>query len=111
MRYVGHGVVGSIISVGAILTLLTVTIAMMYSLARLLYAISKDGLLPKAMQAIDPKHKTPKKATYIAGVFLLSLRQLSVEYLGRIDQHCGIVVYDLNVLRDHQAEEDDGATC
>ena len=69
MRYVGHGVVGSIISVGAILTLLTVTIAMMYSLARLLYAISKDGLLPKAMQAIDPKHKTPKKATYIAGVF------------------------------------------
>ncbi|VYT90703.1 putative amino acid permease YhdG [Enterococcus casseliflavus] len=69
MRYVGHGVVGSIISVGAILTLLTVTIAMMYSLARLLYAISKDGLLPKTMQAIDPKHQTPKKATYIAGVF------------------------------------------
>jgi len=49
MRYINHGLVGSIISVGAILTLLTVTIAMMYSLARLLYAISKDGLLPRFM--------------------------------------------------------------
>lgn len=68
MRYIDHGLVGSVISVGAILTLLTVTISMMYSLARLLYAISKDGLLPKSLQKINPKHKTPKKATYAAGV-------------------------------------------
>ncbi|MHC5247594.1 amino acid permease [Enterococcus sp. LJL90] len=68
MRYVGHGVVGSIISVGAILTLLSVTIAMMYSLARLLFAISKDGLLPKKMGLIDSKHRTPKNATIAAGV-------------------------------------------
>ncbi|MDH6365067.1 APA family basic amino acid/polyamine antiporter [Enterococcus sp. PF1-24] len=68
MRFVGHDMVGSIISVGAILTLLTVTISMMYSLARLLYAISKDGLLPKAMSKLDEKHRTPKNATYVAGV-------------------------------------------
>ena len=76
MRYIDHGVVGSVISVGAILTLLTVTISMMYSLARLLYAISKDGLLPKSLQKIDPKHKTPKKATYAAGVVAFFLPQL-----------------------------------
>lgn len=68
MRYVGHGTVGAVIAVGAILTLLTVTISMMYSLARLLFAISKDGLLPKYMTKIDEKHRTPKKATYTAGV-------------------------------------------
>ena len=68
MRYVGHDTVGAIIAVGAILTLLTVTISMMYSLARLLFAISKDGLLPKYMTEIDEKHRTPKKATYTAGV-------------------------------------------
>ncbi|MBO0481860.1 amino acid permease [Candidatus Enterococcus courvalinii] len=68
MRYVGHGTVGAVIAVGAILTLLTVTISMMYSLARLLFAISKDGLLPKYMTEIDEKHRTPKKATYTAGV-------------------------------------------
>ncbi|BDP59859.1 hypothetical protein EfmJHP38_07970 [Enterococcus faecium] len=47
------------IAVGAILTLLTVTISMMYSLARLLFAVSKDGLLPKFMTEIDQKHRTP----------------------------------------------------
>lgn len=68
MRFVGHGMIGTIISVGAILTLLTVTISMMYSLARLLYAISKDGLLPQPLTKIDPKNKTPKVATYVAGL-------------------------------------------
>lgn len=68
MRYIGHGFIGSVISVGAILTLLTVTISMMYSLARLLYAISKDGLLPKGLSKIDKKRRTPKQATYAAGV-------------------------------------------
>lgn len=67
MRYVGHGVVGSIISVGAILTLLSVTISMLYSLARLLFAISKDGLLPQFLGVLDKKNRTPKNATYIAG--------------------------------------------
>lgn len=71
MRYVGQGFVGSVISVGAILTLLTVCISMMYSLARLLYAISKDGLLPKFMQKVDEKHQTPKNATLVAGVIAL----------------------------------------
>ncbi len=51
------------------LTLLTVTIAMMYSLARVIYAISKDGLLPQFMSKIDEKRHTPKNATYVAGFF------------------------------------------
>lgn len=71
MRYVGHDFLGSVIAIGAILTLLTVTISMMYSLARLLYAMSKDGLLPRFMQDIDPKHRTPKKATVVAGIVSL----------------------------------------
>lgn len=71
MRYVGHGTIGAVIAVGAILTLLTVTISMMYSLARLLFAVSKDGLLPKFMTEIDEKHRTPRKATFVAGVATL----------------------------------------
>ncbi|VFA57964.1 amino acid permease family protein [Enterococcus hirae] len=71
MRYVGHGTIGAVIAVGAILTLLTVTISMMYSLARLLFAVSKDGLLPKFMTEIDEKHWTPRKATFVAGVAAL----------------------------------------
>ncbi|MGK0552817.1 amino acid permease [Enterococcus faecalis] len=67
MRFVHQEGVAGMISVGAILTLLTVTISMMYSLARVIYAISKDGLLPQLMSKIDPKTRTPKNATYVAG--------------------------------------------
>lgn len=67
MRFVHQEGVAGMISVGAILTLLTVTISMMYSLARVIYAISKDGLLPQFMSKIDPKTRTPKNATYVAG--------------------------------------------
>lgn len=68
MRFLHLDLVGSIISIGAILTLLTVTISMMYSLARLVYAISKDGLLPKMLKKVDEKHHTPKNATYVSGI-------------------------------------------
>lgn len=68
MRFIQHSTIGGIISVGAILTLLTVTISMMYSLARIIYAVSKDGLLPKFMSTIDAKQRTPKNATYVAGL-------------------------------------------
>lgn len=68
MRFIHHSTLGGVISVGAILTLLTVTISMMYSLARIIYAVSKDGLLPKFLSKIDKKHRTPKNATYIAGI-------------------------------------------
>lgn len=71
MRYIGHGVIGSIISVGAMLTLLTVTISMLFALARLLYAISKDGLLPEFMNKVDPKTRAPKNATFVAGAIAL----------------------------------------
>lgn len=67
MRFIQLDGVAAVISVGAILTLLTVTISMMYSLARIIYAISKDGLLPAFMSKIDKKNRTPKAATYVAG--------------------------------------------
>lgn len=71
LRYVNLGFVGSILSVGAILTLLTVTISMLYSLVRLIYAISRDGLLPAFLTKIDKKHRTPVRATYVAGMIAL----------------------------------------
>ena len=72
MRFINHGAIATIISVGAILTLLTVT-TMMYSLARVIYAISKDGLLPQFMSKIDEKRHTPKNATYVAGFLAMVL--------------------------------------
>jgi APA family basic amino acid/polyamine antiporter len=40
----------------------------MYSLARLIYAIAKDGLLPKAFGKVSERHQTPANATIFVGV-------------------------------------------
>ena len=68
IRFIGQDFIAGIISVGAILTLLTVLISMTYGLGRLIYAIGRDGLLPKKLSQVDPKTKSPKFATQIVGV-------------------------------------------
>ncbi|MCD5001562.1 amino acid permease [Enterococcus saccharolyticus] len=103
MRYVDKGVIGSIISVGAILTLLTVTISMLYSLARLVYSISKDGLLPSILRKVDSKHHTPKNATYVAGgvaLFFASAFPLTIlAELTNITALSCLIMMSLGILR------------
>ncbi|WP_440895515.1 APC family permease [Amphibacillus sp. Q70] len=67
LRYVDQNIIAAVISVGAILTLLTVLIAMLYGLARLLYAMSKGNLLPRYLNHVDNKTGTPQRATWVAG--------------------------------------------
>ncbi|MDN5371396.1 MAG: basic amino acid/polyamine antiporter, family [Carnobacterium sp.] len=68
IRFLGQDFIAGIISVGAIVTLLTVLISMTYGLGRLIYAIGRDGLLPKKLSQVDTKTKGPKFATQIVGV-------------------------------------------
>lgn len=68
IRFIGQDFIAGIISVGAIVTLLTVLISMTYGLGRLIYAIGRDGLLPKKLSQVDIKTKGPKFATQIVGV-------------------------------------------
>ncbi|WP_218119750.1 APC family permease [Pelagirhabdus alkalitolerans] len=67
LRYVNQDILAGVLSVGAILTLLTVLIAMLYGLGRLLYAMSKGGLLPGYLAEIDETTQSPKAATWTAG--------------------------------------------
>lgn len=68
IRFIRQDFIAGIISVGAIVTLLTVLISMTYGLGRLIYAIGRDGLLPKKLSQVDIKTKGPKFATQIVGV-------------------------------------------
>ncbi|MCU9778196.1 amino acid permease, partial [Enterococcus faecalis] len=56
-----------------ILPLLTVTIWVMYSLARVIYAIRQDGLLPQVLSKIDEMRHTPKNANHVAGLLAMVL--------------------------------------
>jgi len=65
---VGQDWISGLIALGAVVGMMTVILVMSYGGSRLLYAISRDGLLPKSMSQIDEKYKTPIKNTWIFAI-------------------------------------------
>jgi len=60
--------VGGIIASGAVITLTSVLIVMGIGLTRVIYALSRDGLLPQSLAVLHPKTNTPYKITLITGI-------------------------------------------
>ncbi|MGV3061236.1 APC family permease, partial [Streptococcus hyovaginalis] len=67
LRSVGLGWAGDYVSIVAILTLITVCISMTYGLSRMIYSISRDGLLPQMFSQVTPKSRVPRNATLLSG--------------------------------------------
>lgn len=59
---------GPLIKLGAIAGISSVILVMMLGQSRVYYSISKDGLLPKALSKVHPKHGIPHNATLLATV-------------------------------------------
>ncbi|TDA68237.1 amino acid permease [Sulfuricurvum sp. IAE1] len=60
----------NIIALGAVITITTVMLVMGLGFTRVLFALARDGLLPKNLSAIHPTYNTPFKATLIGGALL-----------------------------------------
>lgn len=56
--------IAGIISLGAVVGMMTVILVMTYGGTRVLYALGRDGLLPIVMSEVHPKYKTPVKNTW-----------------------------------------------
>ena len=54
-----------VLSAGAVISVFSVTLVTIYGQTRILYAISRDGLIPKAFQAVNPRTKSPVVNTLI----------------------------------------------
>lgn len=65
MKVVNQDWVAGIISIGAVVGMMTVILVMLYGGTRLVYAFGRDGLLPKVLCEVHPKRKTPVKNTWI----------------------------------------------
>ena len=59
------------VKIGAIAGLSSVILVMLMSQPRIFYAMSKDGLFPKAAAKIHPKFRTPWITTIITGVIVM----------------------------------------
>lgn len=68
MQLVHQDWIAGIISLGAVVGMMTVILVMLYGGTRLVFSFSRDGLLPKVLSEINPKRKTPVKNTWIYAI-------------------------------------------
>ncbi|QCR34248.1 amino acid permease [Lysinibacillus sp. SGAir0095] len=67
IQLVGQDWIAGVISLGAVTGMMTVILVMLYGGSRLLFAIARDGLLPKMLYKVNPKNQTPVLNTWIFG--------------------------------------------
>jgi APA family basic amino acid/polyamine antiporter len=68
LQYAGENWVAGFVDLGAILGMTTVILVMAYGQTRTLFAMSRDGLLPRKFSTIHPKYGTPFFATWMVGI-------------------------------------------
>lgn len=66
----------AVLSVGAVISIFSVVLAVMYGQTRILFAMGRDGLLPKVFTRVNPKTQTPAVNTYIVTGIIVVLAGL-----------------------------------
>jgi len=68
LQYAGQDWVAGFVDLAAILGMSTVILVMAYGQTRILFAMSRDGLLPRKLSEVHPKYGTPYFATWMVGI-------------------------------------------
>ncbi|MCQ2000302.1 amino acid permease [Arthrobacter zhaoxinii] len=67
---VGNTGAASVIAVGSLIGLTTVIMVLLMGLARVVLAMSRDGLLPRSLSRTSDKHATPARLQILLGVLV-----------------------------------------
>jgi APA family basic amino acid/polyamine antiporter len=70
LRSLGFPTVGNLVALAAIVALPTVVLMMIYAQTRILFTMSRDGLLPDRLSNLHPRFRTPHVITVITGLFV-----------------------------------------
>jgi APA family basic amino acid/polyamine antiporter len=70
LQLVNQNWVAGIISLGALAGMFTMMVTMIFSSSRLIYSIGRDGLLPKFLGEVSPKHHIPANAMLIVTLII-----------------------------------------
>ena len=68
LQYAHQNWFAGFVDLGAILGMTTVILVMSYGQTRIIFAMSRDGLLPKRLSKVHPKFGTPFFATWVVGI-------------------------------------------
>ena len=58
------------LSAGAIISIFSVTLVVLYGQTRILFAMGRDGMLPEVFSRVDPRTLIPARNTVIVGTFV-----------------------------------------
>jgi len=70
---VGSSWPGTVLAVGAIISIFSVTLITLYGQTRILFAMSRDGMLPKIFARVNPRTATPIQNTIIVSAVVAVL--------------------------------------
>ncbi|MEM5430918.1 amino acid permease [Cupriavidus oxalaticus] len=73
LQYAGQNWVAGFVDLGAILGMTTVILVMTYGQTRVIFAMSRDGLLPERLSSVHPVHATPYFATWTVGLVFAAI--------------------------------------
>lgn len=71
MNIVGQNRFAGFISVGALAGLTSVLLVYQLGTTRILYAMSRDGFIPKSLRAVNRKTRVPEVLTWISGLVVI----------------------------------------
>ncbi|PRC91895.1 Amino acid transporter [Solimicrobium silvestre] len=69
-RITGAAWPAMILSMGAIISIFSITLVVLYGQTRILFAMARDGMLPKIFAKVDPRTQTPRQNTIIVGTLV-----------------------------------------
>ena len=67
LQVAGQNWIAGIIDVGAFIGMTTVILVMLFGQSRIMFAMSRDGLMPKSLSKLHKKYKTPFAVTWMFG--------------------------------------------
>jgi basic amino acid/polyamine antiporter, APA family len=68
LRELGYPGIGSAVAIAAIVALPSVVLMMMFGQTRILFTMSRDGLLPDSFSKVHPRYHTPHVITWVTGI-------------------------------------------
>lgn len=69
----GSTLVGEVMSIGIVVAIVSTILAGLYTLSRIAFTMSSDGLLPRSLSRVSPRTHTPAQATWILAAFIALL--------------------------------------
>lgn len=76
LKLIGFNWASALISTGVIAGLTTVMLVLYYGLTRIIFAMSRDGLLSSFFSAVNPKTHTPVRVIVLCGIIMAAIAGL-----------------------------------